>query len=203
MAFGLMLGLTFSSCLRVLGKLAANFSLSEVRKDGTLNYWSNEQAKGLQQDTYHSGFEIRALNRIACLTGDKKIRQAADRYFRAWIADYFSEKGIPGLRRGRFNAIEVHSCAEAVLCMTKMFESGNFSSDLFLRHIQGALSAAAKLWISKNNGTGFFAHRVQQKLGVEMKSAIPYIRWGQAWMMFALSSCLKSLHHPNSELNCG
>jgi hypothetical protein len=179
------------------GKLAANFSLSEIREDGTLNYWSNEQAQGLQQDTYHSGFEIRALNRIACLTGDKKIRQAADRYFQTWIADYFSENGTPGLGRGRFNVIEVHSCAEAILCATKMFETGNFSSELFLKHIQGAMSAADKLWISNNSDKGFFAHRVQGKLGVEIKSAIPYIRWGQAWMILALSECLKSLCYAN------
>ncbi|MBW2003495.1 MAG: hypothetical protein JRI72_02625 [Deltaproteobacteria bacterium] len=76
------------------GLAAANFSLSEIREDGTLNYWSNEQVEGLQQDTYHSGFEIRALDGIACLTGDKRFRKAADKYFRTWINDFFFQKRV-------------------------------------------------------------------------------------------------------------
>ncbi len=109
------------------GLAAANFSISEIREDGTLGYWSDEQAKGLQQDTYHSGFEIRALNGIACLTGNKVFRQAADKYFHTWLTDFFSKKGVPCLARRQTDTIEVHSCAEALLCSSKMFESGNFS----------------------------------------------------------------------------
>ena len=175
------------------GLSAANFSLSEIREDGTLNYWSNEQAKGLQQDTYHSGFEIRALNSIACLTGIKEFRQAADKYFRTWLRDFFSKDGVPCFSRAQTDVIEVHSCAEALLCAAKMFEAGNFSRELFLKHVKGVLSAVSKLWVKKAPDKGYFASKRYNQLGFNIKVDIPYIRWGQAWMFLALSAVVATL----------
>lgn len=169
------------------GIAAANFSLSEIRADGTLNYWSNEQAKGIQQDTYHSGFEIRALDSIACQTGSKEFRHAADNYFQTWLKDYFSKDGSPCLGRGRTNVIEVHSCAESLLCTVKMFKSGNFSQELLLKHNQGVLSAVEKLWVQVASDKGYFASKMHEPFGFDIKVNIPYIRWGQAWMFNALA----------------
>jgi len=169
------------------GLAAANFSLSEIREDGTLNYWSNDQATGLQQDTYHSGFEIRCLNSIACLTGQKKIRDAADQYFQTWLKDYFLKDGTPCLFRGKFDILEVHSCAEALLCMAKMFETGQFTRELYVKHLQGILSATTKLWVKHSPMSGYFGSKKYKYLGCDIRANIPYIRWGQAWMLNALS----------------
>lgn len=168
------------------GLAAASFSLSEIREDGTLNYWSNDQAGGLQQDTYHSGFEIRAINGIACITGYKEFQQAADKYFHTWQKDFFSKEGVPCLSRGQTDVLEVHSCAEALLCAAKMFEAGNFSKELFLKHIKSVLSAASKLWVKEAPDKGYFASKRFKKFGFDIKVDIPYIRWGQAWMFNAL-----------------
>lgn len=169
------------------GLAAANFSLSEIREDGTLNYWSNEQTDGLQQDTYHSGFEIRAINGIARLTGDKDFRQAAYKYFCTWRRDFFSKDGAPCLSRAQTDVIEVHSCAEGLLCAAKMFESGNFSRELFLKHVKGVLSAVATLWVQEMPDKGYFAVKRHKQFGFDIKVDIPYIRWGQAWMFNALA----------------
>ncbi len=170
------------------GLAAANYSLSEIREDGTLNYWSNDQATILQQDTYHSGFEVRALNSIACLTSIKKFRQAADKYFRTWLRDFFSNEGVPCLSRGQTDIIEVHSCAEALLCAVKMFESGFFSRELFSKHVKGVLIATEKLWVEEAQDKGYFASKAYKRFGFGAKVDIPYIRWGQAWMFNALAA---------------
>ncbi len=169
------------------GLNAAKFSLAEIREDGTLNYWSNEQAAGLQQDTYHSGFEIRALNGIANLTGDKNFRRATDKYFNTWLRDFFSTDGTPCLGRAQTDVIEVHSCAEALLCAANMFEAGNFPRELFLKHVEGVLSAAAKLWVQEAPDRGYFAPKRYNQFGFDIKVGIPYIRWGQAWMFNAIT----------------
>lgn len=173
------------------GLAAADFSLSEIREDGTLNYWSNEQAEGHQQDTYHSGFEIRALNSIACLTSIKEFRQTADKYFRTWLRDFFSKDGAPYFSRAQTDVIEVHSCAEALLCAAKMFESGNFSRELFLKHVKGVLSAVATLWVQEVSDKGYFASKRHKQFGFDIKVDVPYIRWGQAWMFNALATVQK------------
>jgi len=175
------------------GLAAARFSLSEVLDDGTLNYWSNEQSKGVQQDTYHSGFEIRALNSIACLTGLQEFRQAADKYFSTWLRDYFTKDGSPCLTRMQTDVTEVHSLAESLLCITKMFESGNFSSEMFLKKVERIFPSADKLWVSEMPEQGYFASKRRKHLGCERNVNIPYIRWGQAWMFCALANVHKVL----------
>ena len=175
------------------GLSAAKFSVSEIREDGTLNYWSNEQAKCLQQDTYHSGFEIRALKNIGYLTGDHDYHQAADNYFRTWLRDFFLKDGIPCFSRSQSDVIEVHSCAEALLCAAKMFESGNFPKELFLEHVKRVLSAVSKLWVGKAPYRGYFISKRYKKFGLSIKVDIPYIRWGQAWMFYALSAVVATL----------
>jgi hypothetical protein len=178
------------------GLSAASFSLSEIRADGTLNYWSNEQAQGLQQDTYHSGFEIRALDSIARLTGDSKFRQAANRYFATWLRDFFSKQGVPCFLRGQHDVIEVHSCAESLLCAARVFDGGNFSRELFLKHVRQVFDTAVQsLWVQDGTDKGYFAMRNGTHFGVNWKIKIPMIRWGQAWMFNALStvlSCVRS-----------
>ncbi|MBW2409407.1 MAG: hypothetical protein JRF72_06375 [Deltaproteobacteria bacterium] len=178
------------------GLSAASFSLSEIRADGTLNYWSNEQAQGLQQDTYNSGFEIRALDSIAGVTGDRKFREAANRYFATWLKDYFSKQGVPCFLRGQYDVIEVHSCAESLLCAARIFDGGNFSQELFLKHVRQVIDTAVKsLWVEDGTDKGYFAMRNGTHFGVNWKIKIPMIRWGQAWMFNALStvlSCVRS-----------
>ncbi len=169
------------------GLEAASFSLAEVREDGTLNYWSNGQASELQQDTYHSGFEIRAIDSIASLTGLKEYREAANKYFSTWLKDFFSEKGAPYFVRNNKNSLEVHSCAEGLLCAVKLYSSGNYSKGLFLDHIRKVLMAISKLWVNTKGNEGYFISKTQKRYGIEFKVDIPYIRWGEAWMFNALT----------------
>jgi len=180
-----------------IGLAAAKFSLSEILVDGTLNYWSNDQAHGLQQDTYHSGFEIRSLNSIALLTGEKKYKKAADKYFNTWLKDFFSKEYVPCFKRGQTNSLEIHSCTEALLCVTRMFESGNCSKEFFLKYVNGILYAVQKLWVQETKDKGYFAAKAFKRFGFNIKVNIPYIRWGESWMFNALSNLIGSLNSEN------
>ena len=176
------------------GLNAAYFSISEVRDDGTLNYWSNEQSVTVQQDTYHSGFEIRAINSIACLTGEKTFREVGQKYFQTWCRDFFLEDGIPCFVRSQRNTLEVHSCAEALMCTTMMFESNFLSKKLFFEYTKNILSAVSKLWVKKKHGEGgYFASKINTIYGFKIKIKIPYIRWGQAWMFRSLCQVLTAI----------
>ncbi len=172
------------------GMSAGDFSLSEIREDGTLNYWSNEQSRDLHQDTYHSGFEIRALNSIAILTGTLKYRKAADNYFNTWLRDFFSEDGVPCFIRKQFDVVEVHSCAESLLCTARMFEADVLAKELFFHRIKKILSAISDLWVINSSENGYFASKKRKLLGFDITIDIPYIRWGQAWMFNSLATIL-------------
>jgi hypothetical protein len=167
---------------------AARFALRETREDGSLPYWSNEQSKELQQDLFHSGFEIRSLDAIARLTGRAEFRAAADRYFQTWLADYFAPDGTPGFSGERPGAVEVHSCAEALLCASQLAGRPGLPVEALPAHVARSLAAAVRhLWVPTGKQAGYFGWISQPRYGVRIRTRIPLIRMGQAWMLRAMS----------------
>ena len=176
------------------GLNAGRFTLSQIREDGTLDYWSADQSKGSQQDLFHSGFEIRMLDAIARTTGRDDFRRAADRYLEAWLGEYFDGDGTPRFARERPGAVEVHSCAEALLCAAQLAGRPALPSDALAGHLERSLEGAVRyLWVSEGRDAGYFAWISQPRYGMRMRTAIPMIRWGQAWMLRAMASSLLAL----------
>ena len=177
------------------GLRAARFSLNEIRADGTLSYWSDSQRQGrLHQDTYHAGFEIRALNGIARATGLDVFRRAADAYFQVWRRDYFEADGTPCLVRGSRGVVEVHSLAEALLCTAQMRAAGSLSGSEFVDTVARAFAAGSRaLWVNDGRGAGWFGWARRPRYGTTVTSSIPLIRWGEAWMAEAMAAVLQVL----------
>lgn len=177
-----------------IGLRATEFSVKQMREDGTLGYWSNEQTgKNNLQDVYHSGFEIRALNSIAEISGNEMCRKVADEYFKTWRRDFFSPRCWPRYLRDEADVVEVHSCAEAILCTTAMFNSGRISRDTLLRITEGVMAAAVKrLWVEIASSGYFASKSYRQWYGTRLVK-IPFIRWGQAWMLRALTRLFSTI----------
>jgi len=171
---------------------AGRFSLAEIRTDGTLGYWSNQQAfEGLQQDTYHSGFEIRALKGIARASGSTAFGSAAEKYFSVWRKDYFSESGAPCFVRGDHSVVEVHSCAESLLCPVAMCGTPGFTREDCMGHLKKVLPAVVSaLWKQENPERGYFMWMSRRRFSSRKNLDIPLIRWGEAWMFRALAATL-------------
>jgi hypothetical protein len=172
---------------------AGRFALAELRPDGSLDYWSAEQSGGLQQDLYHSGFEIRMLDRIAEATGREDFREAADRYLETWLERYFTADGVPHRIGDRPDTVEVHSCAEAILCAAQLAGRPALPRDRLPAHLAGSIEAAIRyLWVPVG-GAGYFAWISQPRYGTRVRTAIPMIRWGQAWMFRAMAGARLAL----------
>ena len=173
-----------------LGRKATNFSISEIKNNGSLCYWSNSQKQKYNnnicsQDIYHSGFEIRMLQSIGELLNDEKILQKSSNYYDFFLNNYFTEN-IPRNFHNSPHFIEIHGCAEAVLC--KSIFTKNWDDD---KHgLRDTLN-----WVIKNFQTpgGFFIYgfKYSKILRKTKKIPIPYMRWGQAWMMKSLTEALK------------
>lgn len=185
------------------GLAAARFSIAEIRDDGTLAYWSNAQSgPRIDQDTYHSGFEIRALHGLARLTGSPDIARAAERYFSVWLMDFFTGERVPHFVRGRNDVIEVHSCAEALLCPAALAADGVVPTDWLVAHCDRVLTATVRaLWRPVDDRAGYFAWAARRQRSQFRTTDIPLIRWGQAWMCCAMSAVLSALNarRPSSE----
>lgn len=170
-----------------IGLQALNFSLAEIRDDGTLNYWSNDQASGVQQDTYHSGFEIRALNAISRTLDSNHLTKKTKIYFNAWLEQYLPNDGALKLGGSEEKCVEVHRTAEAVLVLKDMLDSEIIDKEIFVQNITKVLPAITELWVQGETDSGYFTSKACRGYAKFLKSEIPYIRWGQAWMFLALT----------------
>lgn len=140
----------------------------------------------MKVDHYHSGFEIRMLYSIWKITHDEKIGQAWKQYFEWYRAHLFTSDGLPKLTPKSFYPVNIHAVAEAILCLTVISEEDR------------TLDPTIEMLIEWSQETleyrpGEYAYMIKKMplLGA-VKIKIPMFRWGQAWMLYALSCQLKS-----------
>ncbi len=163
-----------------LGRKALNFTLSEQNEDGSICYWGKEQSKSCHMDHYHSGFEIQSLYSIWKLTDEQKIYRAVKRYYEFYLHHFFEAKTIPKFRPTQTYPINIHACAESILCNATLstdFPEGND----YLKN--------EALWTISNmqDRMGYFYYKIQKYGWIKRKIKIPYLRWGQAWMLRGLT----------------
>jgi rhamnogalacturonyl hydrolase YesR len=169
-----------------LGKRAANYALKEQRDDGSLSYWGKDQSIDFHSDHYHSGFEIRALHLLWKLTGGDEYYSAVKRYYNYYLTNFFGEDGAPWRNPGSSRLIDIHGCAEALVCNAQL-------SDDFSQANEVLLKAADWIISQMQSAEGYFIYRIIFKGRKRRRIDIPYIRWGQAWMMRGLTAALEVL----------
>ncbi|HUP32853.1 MAG TPA: hypothetical protein VM184_07450 [Gaiellaceae bacterium] len=169
------------------GVRASKYALGELEEDGRLPYWGRVQsniAPG-HVDHTHTGFQLRAFAGLFETTQDERYLEALTRHFgfyrrTLWRAD----KGtlVPRTTPRRDYPVDVHAVAEAVLCAARVRRLTPAAGDL--------LPPALALAFRMQTPEGWFVAALKRRLGREVEVKIPYIRWGQGWMLLALSSAL-------------
>jgi len=170
-----------------LGLAAAAFALREQNPDGSLYYWGRDQDAFAPRhiDHYHSGFEIRALTGLWQNTGNDAFRDAFHRYYAFYRSRLFSwndDACIPLTYPNRDAPVNIHSCAEAILCNTRVRGEFPGARDLALGTFRWTVDR-----MQNRDGSFGFAGSPDRQL-----ASIPYIRWGQAWMLLALSELYRA-----------
>ena len=171
------------------GFAAADFTLNEQLENGSLCYWSKEygEKKSIpcRNDHYHSGFEMRMFYNIWKWTKEKRYKEALDKYYKYYETTYFNEEYAPILSPTSFLTIEVHACAEALLLNSILSKEYPQAKDILIQ--------TAK-WIIPNmqRKEGWFRYRLTKTEKKTKTIDVPYIRWGQAWMLLGLSYALET-----------
>lgn len=180
------------------GARAGAYALREQNPDGSLFYWGRVQNHYAPDhiDHYHSGFEIRALYGLWKATGGADFGEAARRYHGFYIDKLVEKRDgatAPRMNPRSFYPVNVHSCAEAILLNAS------------LPDFPDAEKVLPELceWVIARMQTpeGCFRYRIRLKGGRELREDIPYIRWGQGWMLLALSQARRVLEAPDASKN--
>jgi hypothetical protein len=166
--------LTGEAVFRELALSAASYTLSRQRPDGEWFYGEGANQRWI--DSFHTGFILVSIRRMIEDLGTLDWAGVLDKGYEFYTERFFLADGTPGYYHDRLYPIDVHSAAQAVITFCEMTD---------LKPNATMLATRAVEWATKNlqAPAGYFyfqRHRAYT-------NKIPYMRWSQAWMLYALS----------------
>ncbi len=150
---------------------AVEFTLSQQNPDGSWFYGIGNKDL-LYIDNYHTGFNIVALKEFIRYTGERGYEEALHKGFHYYTTTFFLTSGAPRYYHNKLFPMDIHCCAQGIITHTWM----------------GDLEKAEQIanWALENmfdKERGFFYYRKFPAYTIK----VPFIRWGEAWMFYALS----------------
>jgi hypothetical protein len=159
---------------------AARYVVRRQREDGSWAYGA-EAGQGWV-DSFHTAYVLSSLQRIikASPSGAVEIKPALQRGYEFWRERFFLADGWPKYYHDALYPADAHAAATAIVTL---LEFQNLDS--------GARALAEKIaaWAIHNlhDRRGFFYYQRRRLYTVKT----PYMRWTQAWMLYALSRLLE------------
>jgi hypothetical protein len=174
------------------GNNAVNYTIADQQEDGSFDYNGPPENPRNFIDHYHTGFVLRMLFSIGKLTGREDVSQALEKCLQHYLSNFFMEDRIPKLLPHRTYRIDIHSCSEAICCLSELSVKFPYCKDLATR----VLSWTVKK-LQDPSGYFYYGFLKSRFTGRVFKSRIPYIRWSQAWMLKALATYAEIINTEN------
>lgn len=179
--------ITREEALLEYAKKAFDFTLYHQNPDGSWDYSIDPQTgKGRKQIDFHQGFVLDSIFSFI-----KYTKPSDDKYMKSLLKgaefyknEQFLEEGRCKYRWPRVYPIGIHHQAQGIITFSKL-------SEIKTEYLEFAKKIA--LWTIKNmqDPSGYFYYRKYRFF----TNKIPYMRWGQAWMMLALASLLEAMEN--------
>jgi len=159
---------------------AARYSAEAQRPDGSWPYGTGTTQQWV--DSFHTGFNLCALRSIAAALDTSEFDAVLHEGYRFYREHFFTPRGEARYFHDRTYPIDIHSVAQSLITL-----------GAFRRLEPGAdgLAASVLAWAMAHmwDQHGFFYYRVLRGMTIRT----PYMRWSQAWMLFALGSLAPDL----------
>jgi hypothetical protein len=153
---------------------AANYSASCQLVDGS--WWYGENTNDHWIDNFHTGFVLVALKHIATNLNTTKFDKTIQRGYQFWNENFILPDGTPKYYSNQTYPIDIHCVSQSILTFLDFSEIDPEAFDK---------AVLVTNWAIKNmqNKEGYFDYQITRFY----KNKIPYMRWGQAWMLLALT----------------
>lgn len=164
-----------------LARKAVRFVLNGQRDDGSWLYGPGDIHGWI--DNFHTAFVLDSLRRISDIVTEIKgeVDVAVGRGFEYWTENFFLDDGTPKYFDKQTYPIDIHSAPAAIVTLAG-----------FANRDERALPLARNIadWTTANmigpDGNTYY----QRRRLFTIKT--PFIRWGQAWMAYALASLMEA-----------
>jgi len=161
-----------------LAERAARYVVNNQQPDGSWLYGAEPKQAWI--DNFHTAYVLFSLKRIIDTTRKNEFQQGLEHGYQYWKNTFFLADGWPKYYDHDLYPADAHAAASAIVTFLECRELDN-----------EALSLAQKVanWTIQNlrDSRGFFYYQRRRFYTVRK----PYMRWTQAWMLYALSRLLE------------
>ena len=163
-------------------KKAVDFAIAHQHSDGHWNY-SKDLTTGKEkvQLDFHQGYMLDSIKTCINLTNiaDTTYMQALKKGLSFYRQEQFFDDGRSKWRIPKIWPIEIHNQSQGILTFSRSF-------DIDAQYLDFAITIAEWTIANMQSTQGYFYNRKYNYYS----NKIPYMRWGQAWMLLALSQLL-------------
>ena len=140
-------------------------------------------------DSFHTGYNLEAIATYQKYTGDSDYKKSIEKGFQYYIDNFFTDNGIPKYYHNKMYPIDIHCPGQLPVTLSVLGEMENHK-DLVHKVLN---------WTIKNmqDQKGYFYYQI--KKGISSK--IPYMRWSNAFMFYALSYYFLENIHDSTNKN--
>jgi hypothetical protein len=157
-----------------------NFVIHRQRGDGAWAYGANESQAWI--DNFHTAYVLISLHRISDAIPDlrSEISDSVGHGINYWLTNFFCDDGAPKYYDRSRYPIDIHSAAAAIVTFCEL-------SSVDDRMLSMANRTAE--WTIENmfDSEGYFYYQIRKTSVIRT----PYMRWGQAWMAYALAKLME------------
>jgi rhamnogalacturonyl hydrolase YesR len=157
-------------------KKAVAFCCNFQRSDGSWGYGTLLFHQWV--DNFHTGYNLECIWDYMKFSGDNEYQEQVEKGFKYYINTFFTDSGIPMYYNNSIYPIDIHAPAQLVVTLAKLNKFSEHTS----------LLDKVFTWTINNmqSDKGYFYYQINK----HFSSQIPYIRWAQAWMFYALATYL-------------
>ncbi|MFT6916062.1 MAG: hypothetical protein ACJAWL_002379 [Motiliproteus sp.] len=166
-------------------KAACDLSLTHQATDGSWAYGTRSHHGFI--DGFHTGYNLEALSMAQQYLEPGCFQAAIDRGLAYYRAHFFEPDGLPKYYHDSPWPIDMHSTAQAVITLIKL---GNDDDQALVERVLNW--SIAHMYDAKRGAFYYQKHRF-------FTNKIPYMRWTQAWMYYALA--FFNSHQPPSSIS--
>lgn len=151
------------------------------RGDGAWTY--SQIPPKLWVDSFHTGYNLDGLIAYEEQTGDKDYHENIEKGFDYYINNFFNEDGSPKYYDNQQYPIDIHCPGQLLVTLHRLHKYDEYSE----------LAEKVLDWTIRNmqDEKGYFYY--QLKKGISSK--IPYMRWSNAFMFYAMSYYLLDIYN--------
>lgn len=174
--------LTSETELLELAERATRYVVNNQQSDGSWSYGTDP--KQAWKDNFHTAYVLFSLKRILDISEAKQeFQPALERGYQFWKTNFFLAEGWPKYYDDDPYPVDTHAAASAIVTF---LECRDLDPDA------PRLAQNVANWTIQNlrDSRGFFYYQKRRFYTVRK----PYMRWTQAWMLYALSRLLEDLN---------